>query len=328
LRHLKASIVRYPVAGVFRISRSALTEIPVVMVEISDGEHSGRAECRPYARYDETPQSVMAEIEHMRRDIESGLTIEVLQIAMSPGAARNAIDCALWDLKAKQMGRAVWEILGLPEPRPRLTAYTLSIDTPDAMIKAALQAKQYPLLKIKIGSIDGLAACLAVLEARSDAKLIIDANEALRPDELPEFQANLKNKSVVLIEQPLPDALIDQTPMQDPNIPLLCADESLHTSADLDKLRAAGYRAVNVKLDKTGGLTEGLALMQAAKARDFTVMAGCMVGSSLAMAPMMILESLANYIDLDGPLLLARDIENGLKYEGATVFPPESMLWG
>ena len=318
----------WPVAGSFRISRSSLTQIAVVTTAISRGGHVGRGECRPYARYDETPASVTAQIEAIRSDIEAGLETEALQTALPAGAARNAVDCALWDLKAKQSGQTVADLLSLPAPQARKTAFTLSINTPDKMRAAAVKAKAYPLLKIKIGDMEGLEACLAVIDARPDAELIIDANEALAPKDITAFQSALAGRPVVMIEQPLPDANFDEIPHSPEALPIFCADESLHTARDLDKLWDAGYRAVNVKLDKCGGLTAGLALMQAAKARGFIIMAGCMVGTSLAMAPMMILESFADYIDLDGPLLLSKDRQKGLRYEGPIIFPPEAGFWG
>jgi len=204
---------------------------------------------------------------------------------MPAGAARNAVDCALWDLRAKQTGTSIPELLGIPAPEPRLTAFTLSIDTAENMREAALKAAAYPLLKIKIDSLGGLDGCLAVMEARPDAKLIIDANEALNAEEAGQMQLAFASKAVVMIEQPLPRGDYDQIPNTPNALPVFCADESLHTAKDLERLWNAGYRAVNVKLDKCGGLTEGVNLMRAARAKGFTVMAGCMVGTSLAMAP-------------------------------------------
>ena len=202
------------------------------------------------------------------------------------------------------------------------------MDTPSKMRQKALEAKAYPLLKLKIGNSDGLAACLAIMEARPDAELIIDANEALKVETLHEFQKALKGKPVIMIEQPLPQSR-DTLPMSCADaLPIFCADESLHTAKDLDPLWNAGYRAVNVKLDKCGGLTAGLELMRAAKSKGFIIMAGCMVGTSLAMAPIMILESFADYIDLDGPLLLAKDRKKGLRYEGPVIHPTTRELWG
>jgi len=328
LRELILTMEHWPVAGSFRISRSSLTQITVVTAEIREGQHHGKGECRPYARYNETPESITAQIETVRTEIEAGMDIENLQSALPAGAARNAVDCALWDLKAKQTGRSVSDLFFLPPPKSRLTAYTLSIDTPAKMRAAALEAKDYPLLKIKIGGKNGLEACLAIIDARPDAELIIDANEALAPMDIGGFQSALAEKPVVMIEQPLPQRVFDKISYAPDALPIFCADESLHTANDLEKIWTAGYRAVNVKLDKCGGVTAGLDLMQAAKARGFIIMAGCMVGTSLAMAPMMILESFADYIDLDGPLLLAKDREKGLRYEGPIIHPVKRELWG
>lgn len=326
MRQLNISTVTWPARGVFRISRSALSEFYVVQVTITDGHHSGRGECRPYARYNETPESVTAQIEEVRRHLETGISVQDLQGIMPPGAARNAVDCALWDLDAKQSGTPIWQLMNISEPKPRITAFTLSVDTPEKMALAAKDAAAYPVLKMKIGGEDGLGCILAVLSARPDAQLIVDANEALNPGALEAMQKQLSGKAVVMIEQPLPAS--DSHIYNPALLPPICADEALHTVADLDRLWEMGYRAVNVKLDKCGGLTAGLKLMRAAKDKGFTIMAGCMVSSSLAMAPTMMLESFADVIDLDGPLLLARDIENGLRYDGAKIYPPTRDLWG
>ena len=328
LRNLKIELEEWPVAGEFRISTSSITKITVVMVTIHEGQHIGRGECRPYPKYDETPASVIAQIESISHNIEKGVSIESLQTLLPPGAARNAIDCALWDLKAKITGKSISSLLGLSKPKPRQTAFTLSIDSLANMKAAALKAQDYPLLKIKIGNRDGLAACLAIMEARPDAELIIDANEALSPEDISSFQLALSDKPVLMIEQPLHRSKFNEIPNTPKALPIFCADESLHTAQDLDRLWDAGYRAVNVKLDKCGGLTAGLELMLRAKAKGFIIMAGCMVGTSLAMAPIMMLESLADYIDLDGPLLLAKDRKKGLLYEGPIVHPPLRELWG
>ena len=328
MRRLNIQTETWPVAGEFRISGSSLRDIIVVTVTIIDGDHTGRGECRPYAKYKETAESVNAQIEALRDDLEAGINTEALQSLMPAGAARNAVDCALWDLKAKQSGQSVPDLLGIPAPKLRRTAFTLSIDTPENMRKSAIEAVAYPLLKIKIDSLKGLKACFAVMDARPDAELIIDANEALSPEVAAHMQQALTSKPVVMIEQPLPRSDYDKIPKTLTDKPIFCADESLHTAKDLDRLWEAGYRAVNVKLDKCGGLTEGLGLMQAAKAKGFTVMAGCMVVTSLAMAPMVMLESFADFIDLDGPLLLAEDRRNGLRYEGPIIHPPLRELWG
>ena len=315
-------------AGEFRISRSSLTEITIVTVTIRRGDHIGRGECRPYPRYDETAQSVSQQIETIRPQLEGGIDSFELQTLLPPGAARNAVDCALWDLNAKISGKTVPELLDIAAPKPRTTAYTLSIDTPAKMRLAALKASGYPQLKIKIGGHDGLEACLAIMEARPDAELIIDANEALSANDISQFQSALSGKPVIMIEQPLPRPHYDKIPKMPKALPIFCADESMHTAQDLDRLWEAGYRAVNVKLDKCGGLTAGLELMRAAKAKGFIIMAGCMVGTSLAMAPIMMLEGFADYIDLDGPLLLAKDRDKAMHYEGPIIHPPKRDLWG
>lgn len=325
---LKVSTKTWPIAGSFRIARASVSEVHVVIVEINGSTVTGRGECRPYARYGETPETVTAQIQAIADEIKLGVGTDKLQSLLPAGAARNAVDCALWDLKAKQTETSVWNLLGLSKPRPRTTAFTLSIDSPARMAKAAMAAKRYPILKLKIGGMDGLAACLAVLEARPDAQLIVDANEALSPSALVTFRAALAHAPVLMIEQPLNADIYDQIGNSPDALPILCADESLHTRADLQKLWDAGYRAVNVKLDKCGGLTEGVALMRQAKSMGFLIMSGCMVGTSLAMAPMMLLESFADVIDLDGPLLLAKDVKNGLDYQGATINPPDTKLWG
>lgn len=328
MRHLKIQTETWPVAGAFRISRSSLTEITVVTVTLREGEYTGRGECRPYARYDETAKSVTEQIETIRPQLEKGVRDKELQELLPPGAARNAVDCALWDLEAKITGQCIPSLLGISAPQSRQTAYTLSINTPAMMRLAALKAIAYPLLKVKIGGSEGLAACLAIMEARPDAELIIDANESLSQSDMNAFQSALSDKPVVMIEQPLPAAQVKEIPNTPNALPIFCADESLHTAKDLDRLWDAGYRAVNVKLDKCGGLTAGLELMRAAKAKGFIIMAGCMVGTSLAMAPIMMLESFADYIDLDGPLLLAKDRKKGLRYEGPIIHPPLRELWG
>ncbi len=328
MRDLKIAIEHWPVAGEFRIANSALKEITVVTTTIQQGAHIGRGECRPYAKYDETADSVVSQIKMIKTDIENGLDTNGLQKRLPAGAARNAIDCALWDLKAKQSGRSIPDLLGTPAPSPRLTAFTLSIDSPPQIRKAAIRAKAYPILKVKIDGMEGLASCLAVMDARPDAQLIIDANEALQPADILEFQSALEGKPVIMIEQPLSRSNFGDIPNRPNTLPIFCADESLHVAADLDRLWESGYRAVNVKLDKCGGLTEGLELMRAAKAKGFIIMAGCMVGTSLAMAPMMVLESFADYIDLDGALLLAKDRKHGVTYQGPYIHPPKAELWG
>lgn len=328
MRKITTEVQSWPVAGSFRIARSQLTAIEVVKVTISEEELTGVGECRPYPRYDETPAFVSAQIEAVRTQIEGGVSINGLQSLMPAGAARNAVDCALWDLKAKQKEKSVAALLGLPQPKPLRTAFTLSVDTPANMAKAAQAASDYTLLKMKIKDLSGIEAARAVLQVRPNAELIIDANEALAPKDLPAFQRALENLPVVMIEQPVAAAVTGKAPINPSVLPIVCADESLHTQADLKKLWDLGYRAVNIKLDKCGGLTEGLSLMRAAKDMGFIIMAGCMVGTSLAMAPMLHLAFMADVVDLDGPALLASDCNNGLRYENGRVSPPAPRLWG
>ncbi|HHL43460.1 MAG TPA: dipeptide epimerase [Hellea balneolensis] len=328
MRHISIQICKYPIRGTFRIAHGTVSEVEVVQVDITEHGMTGRGECRPYPRYGESTKSVTREIKKIRNELEAGMTIQALQSALPAGAARNAVDCALWDLAAKSQDKPVWELAKIAAPRPRTTAYTLSIDTPQNMRAAALEAKTYPVLKLKIGGPDGLEGITAILSARPDVQLIVDANESLMPEDLAEFRRVLANAPVLMIEQPLPsdiDGQIDNTPNARPRY---CADESLHTRDDLSRLWEAGYRAINVKLDKCGGFTEALALMNMARDMGFMIMAGCMVGSSLAMAPMAMLESFADVIDLDGPLLLAQDVENGLRFDGAVMHPPPAKLWG
>ncbi|MGB0908148.1 MAG: dipeptide epimerase [Maricaulaceae bacterium] len=323
---ISCAVESWPVAGTFRISRSTIDEIFVVKVTITDGPHQGFGECRPYARYDETPQSVTAQIESLISNAAT-LTAQTLQGRLPAGAARNAVDCALWDLAVQKTKISISSLLNLPEPKPCRTAFTLSIDSPINMQKAALNASKHSLLKIKIGDMSGLEACLAVMHVRPDAELIIDANEALSIEDAKSFTQALETYPVVMIEQPIPAGLT--LPARDAaSLPVICADESLHTSADLAALWDQGYRAVNVKLDKTGGLTEAVNLLTQARKMGFVVMLGCMVGTSLAMAPAMYLNAFADIIDLDGALLLAKDREHKIIYEGDQIMPPPRALWG
>lgn len=328
MRDLIVTAQSWPVAGSFRIARSSLTQIDVVQVIITQGPHSGYGECRPYARYNETPASVIAQIEAISGNICAGLSIEDLQTAMPAGAARNALDCALWDLRAKCEGASVIDLLGAPKMTARKTAFTLSIDTPAQMAKAAMAASGFTLLKMKIKDMSGLEAARAVLAVRPDAELIIDANEALHPNDVATLQAGLAALPVIMIEQPIKAGLDAEMPIDPRALPILCADESLHKRADLARLWDCGYRAVNVKLDKCGGLTEANLLMREAKAMGFVIMAGCMVGTSLAMAPMLHLAHMADVIDLDGPALLSKDCKHGLIYACGTVGVPSPELWG
>lgn len=314
----------YPTKTPFRISRSSVNEVHVVQVTLQNSTNTGRGECRPYQRYDETVESVTAELENYRDQIETGDVSSAIASFKHGGAARNALEAAWLDLQAKAKKCSVASLMGVNSPGPRQTAFTLSWGTVAEMVAAAQAATDYPWLKIKIGK-DGLKHVLAVGAARPDAQLIIDANEALTEDELPDFLDALADLNIALIEQPLPAGHAGKLPQTDLTI---CADEGLHSVSDLSELWNQGYRAVNVKLDKCGGPIAALELITMARDMGFKIMAGCMVGSSLAMAPMLTLESLCDVIDLDGALLLARDIDQGLIYKKSTVYPPTSKLWG
>jgi L-Ala-D/L-Glu epimerase / N-acetyl-D-glutamate racemase len=318
-------VERWPIAGAFTISRGAKTEAVVVVAELSDGTHRGRGECVPYARYGETIEGVTAAIEAMGSEIARGLDREGLQSAMPPGAARNALDCALWDLAAKRAGRPVHELLGLPAPKVLTTAYTISLAAPDTMAKAAADAGRL-LLKIKLGAPGDPARIAAVRRAAPNAELIVDANEGWTADNLAENLAACAHAAVTLIEQPLPADHDDALAHIAHPLPI-CADESAHAAASLSAL-VGKYDAVNLKLDKAGGLTEALAMAREAERLGLTLMVGCMVATSLAMAPAMLVAQRARVVDLDGPLLLARDRPEGLCYEGSRVHPAKPALWG
>jgi L-alanine-DL-glutamate epimerase-like enolase superfamily enzyme len=322
---LALAVSRWPLIGRFAISRGAKTEAEVIVAEIQDGDLRGRGECVPYARYGETLDSVRVAIEALASPIRAGLDREGLQSALPAGAARNAIDCALWDLAAKRAGRRAWEIAGLPAPAPVTTAYTISLDTPSAMADAAQRAK-FPLLKLKLGAADDPARLRAVRAARPDARLIVDANEGWRSGDLAANFAACVEAGVELIEQPLPSGGDGALLEIERSVPV-CADESVHDRASLPALRGK-YDLVNIKLDKAGGLTEALALADAALNEGFGIMVGSMVGTSLGVAPALLLASRARFVDLDGPLLLARDRPEGLRYSGAEISPPVPALWG
>jgi len=323
---LEARIEHWPIEGNFTISRGAKREAVVVVAEVSHGGVTGRGECVPYPRYGETPEATLAAIIAMKDAIGHGLNREALQAAMPPSAARNALDCALLDLEAKQIGIRIWDRLGRLAPRPTVTAYTISLGSPETMAAATAKAAHRPLLKIKLGGEGDSARITAVRQAAPDSELIVDANEAWTEANLEQNLAACAKAGVTLVEQPLPagqDGRLAQ--IQRPIA--VCADESVHDRASLGTLRER-YDAVNIKLDKTGGLTEALAMADAAAAQGFDIMVGCMVATSLAMAPAMLLAQQARFVDLDGPLLLKRDRDNGLRYDGSLVYPPDAALWG
>lgn len=322
---VSVAVETWPIAGAFTISRGAKTEADVVVATVSDGTLSGRGECVPYARYGETISGVAAAAGALDGKLE---TRARLAEQLAPGAARNALDCALWDLEAKQSGRSAAALTGIAAPAPLTTCYTVSLGTPEAMARAAAAAvaRGLPLIKLKLAGAGDAERLQAVRAACPSARLVADANEAWTEAMLPSLMAAADAARIELVEQPLPagrDAALARLARSVP----VCADESLHTRADLPNL-ASRYDAVNVKLDKAGGLTEALALVEAARALGLKVMVGCMVATSLAMAPAVLAAQDADWVDLDGPLLLARDRSPALRYEGALVFPPEPGLWG
>jgi L-alanine-DL-glutamate epimerase-like enolase superfamily enzyme len=323
---LVARIERWPIAGSFTISRGAKTEAVTVVAEVRRDGLIGRGECVPYPRYGETPEATLAALHAMLDQVSRGLDRQALQAAMPAGAARNALDCALIDLEAKSAGKRVWDLLGRRSPQACTTAYTISLGPPGVMAEATARAAHRRLLKIKLGGDGDDSRIAAVRKAAPDSELIVDANEAWTPANLEQNLAACAAAGVTLVEQPLP-AGEDQA-LERIRRPLaVCADESVHDRASLNGLRKR-YDAVNIKLDKTGGLTEALAMAEAAQALGFQIMIGCMVATSLAMAPAMLLAQNARYVDLDGPLLLAHDREDGLRYEGSLVYPPAAALWG
>lgn len=314
----------WPIHGRFAIARGAKTRADVVVARLENG--MGCGECTPYARYGESVESVLAQIECVRRAFEAGCDREQLQTLLPAGAARNALDCALWDLQAKRTGVRAFERAGLRALASQTTAFTLSLDEPEAMGLAARANAHRPVLKLKIGGGDDLDRVASVRTAAPDSALIVDANESLPFDDLHRLCDEFHRLGVKLIEQPLKageDAALEGF---DSPVPL-CADESLHTRADLAAC-ARRYACVNIKLDKTGGLTEALALKAQAQSLGLQVMVGCMVATSLAMAPAMLLAQDADWVDLDGPLLLERDRDPGLVYEGSVIGPPDPVVWG
>ncbi|MEJ2623052.1 MAG: dipeptide epimerase [Pseudolabrys sp.] len=323
---LDVSIESWPIRGGFAISRGAKTEAVVVVAILSDGVARGRGECVPYARYGESPESVAAALNAMTPALAAGLTREALQRAMPPGAARNALDCAFWDLDAKRERRPVHELAGLPTPGPLTTALTVSLGSPEAMAVAAARAAHRTLLKIKLGADGDPERIAAVRAAAPNATLIVDANEGWTDANLETNLAACAVAGVTLVEQPLPAAR-DAALATIARPVRLCADESVHDRASLSGL-AGKYDAINIKLDKTGGLTEALAMAADAVNRGFTIMTGCMVATSLAIAPAVLLAQTAQFVDLDGPLLLDRDRPDGLVYRDSLVFPATPALWG
>ena len=323
---LRARVEHWPIAGSFAISRGAKTVADVVVAELSDGTHTGRGECVPNPRYGESIDGVVDAIEGLAAELAHDLDRAGLQRAMPSGAARNAVDCAFWDLEAKCSGKRAYELAGLAAPQSLVTAYTISLDTPERMARAAHAVGDRALLKVKLGSDGDPARIAAVRHVAPRAVLIVDANEGWSSANLDTNLTACVAAGVLLIEQPLSADNDTALAANAHRIPI-CADESVHDRASLARLRGK-YDAVNIKLDKTGGLTEALALADEAERLGFQLMVGCMVATSLAIAPAMLVAQRAHFVDLDGPLLLARDREHELRYSGSEVFPSDPALWG
>lgn len=325
-RNVSVAIEHYPIAGSFRIARGAKTRAEVVICSIGEGDKQGRGECVPYSRYGETIASVRDAIEAIEPQLRSGIDRRDLMEAMPPGAARNAVDCALWDLEMKLSGRRAQDFICQSEPEALTTAFTISLNTPEQMAADAKAASGHVLLKVKLGADGDPARMRAVAEAAPSCRLIADANEGWTRENLQENLRAAAENRFELVEQPLPvdaDRLLQsiERPV------LVCADESAHVASDIERL-ADLYDSVNIKLDKAGGLTAAIEMRDKARASGLGVMVGCMVGTSLAMAPAVLLAQDADIVDLDGPLLLAADRDPGLRYEGSLVHPPEPALWG
>jgi len=325
-RTLHAVAETFPIAGTFTISRGAKTTADVVTCTIGASGLIGRGECVPYGRYGESVAGVLEAVETMRAAVEDGIGREELARVMPAGAARNAIDCALWDLEAKLSGVPTWQVINSAAPQKLVTAYTLSLGEPETMRRQAAEHAGRALLKVKVGTADDAARIRAVRAGAPESAIILDANEGWTPENLAYHFSVCAEARIALVEQPLPAG--NDGALRDHARPIpVCADESVHRTEDVARL-VDRYDAINIKLDKAGGLTEALALREAANELGLKVMVGCMVGTSLGMAPAVLLAQGADFVDLDGPLLLARDREPGLHYEGSNVYPPEATLWG
>lgn len=321
MRELSARPEHWALTRPFRISRGEKIAADVVVARLRDGALEGQGECVPYARYNETVESVLAQI----TGVEAGLDRQSLQSALPEGAARNAIDCAMWDLEAKQRGRTVSALLGRDEPRPLATAVTVVIDAPERMAAEAQRLAAAPLIKVKVNDNDPIAQVRAVREAAPNARLIVDPNEGWSPAILMQVLPEMAKLGVALIEQPIPAAEDGVLEGFSPPVPI-CADESAHTRADLARV-ARRYQAVNIKLDKAGGLTEALAMETQARAAGLEIMVGCMVCTSLAVLPALVLAQDADFVDLDGPWWLKQDRADAVRIDGGVLTPPASG-WG
>lgn len=325
-RQVQVAHESWPIAGSFTISRGSKTAADVVTVAITENGVTGHGECVPYPRYEETVPQVVAALEAARGAIEGGLGRAGIAAHVAPKAARNALDCALWDLEAKLAGKPAWRLAGLSEPQPVITAYTLSLDTPEAMAKAAAAAADRPLLKLKLGRAGDEERLDAIRKAAPKARLIVDANEGWNEAVLPRMLEACAKAGIELVEQPLPASDDEALRGIDRKV-VICADESAHDASGIKKL-IGKYDALNIKLDKTGGLTGALELARAARDNDLKIMVGCMLATSLAMAPAMLLAQFASFVDLDGPLLLKSDRVPGINFAGSLMSPPPPALWG
>lgn len=324
-RRLVVRINQFKLRRTFVISRASKDIATTIQVSIKEADNVGHGECVPYPRYGETEEKVVADIEAIREEMQSGVSIGELQHLLPAGPARAALDVALWDLKSKQLKTPVWNLAGIPQPLPMQTCVTLTLAHPEAMANAAIETRGN-LLKLKLGAANDIERVKRVHEARPDAELILDGNEGMTETTFSEVALQARKLNVAMIEQPYPESK-DETLDSKSSLVAVCADESAHTSEDIEHL-ANRYDYVNIKLDKTGGLTEAIKMIRYARAAKMGVMLGCMVSSSLSMAPAMTLSRLADYIDLDGPLWLQKDVKHGLEYKDSYVEPPNAKLWG
>jgi len=318
--------VDWEYAAVFKIAYRTRTHSETLLLELEEDGLVGRGEALGVFYHGETIDSLCAQLESLAPQLKGGISRETLPGRIGPGGARNALDCALWDLEAKRSGRRAWELAGFSSVSPLQTAYTLSVDTPDAMACAASAVTKNSILKLKLCGEGDVERVRAVRDARPEAQLIADANQAWNERQLHEFVPQLAQLGVQLIEQPLP--LGQDEPLRRFESPVpLCADESCQTSDSLPGLLGK-YQYINIKLDKTGGLTEGLRLARAARERGFELMVGCMGGSSISMAPAFTLGQLCKFVDLDSPLLLKSDVSDAIEYRGSEMLLPSAAVWG
>jgi L-Ala-D/L-Glu epimerase len=326
IHDISYSTEHWPIAGSFTIARGAKTEAVVIVVEIRDGNFIGRGECVPYARYGESIESVSAQISEIIPQLIPDASRPLLAKLLPSGAARNALDCALWDIEAKKAGIRAWKKVSNVDILPVITCFTISLNDPETMFLKAKEASHRPLLKVKLGSTLDIPRLEAVRRGAPNSRLVVDANEGWTIDSINEMLRACADNGVELVEQPLPEAQSSVLQSISHLVPL-CADESFHTANNIPQV-ASCFDAVNIKLDKAGGLTEALNCAKIARENNLDIMIGCMVGTSLSMAPAFLLTPYAKYVDLDGPLLLAKDREMGLKFEGSLIYPPEFELWG